>query len=127
MKTKIYDQHSEHTEWMSKLQFYGVEMKIMQKRLDEVAADAPSPETLKQVEHFQNQIFIQSRHLTELNRHIKGEEKVLQENIAQNAVASDHRSLEDHVEEREQMEALEQIFNALRKEFNSFLITLVRK
>ena len=33
MKTSIYNQHDEHTEWLSKLSFYGDEIVIMQKRI----------------------------------------------------------------------------------------------
>ncbi len=124
MKTKIFDQHSEHNEWINKLQFYDLEMKIMQKRLDEAAAANPSKDELVKIEHFQNQIFIQGKHIADLIKHIKGEEKVLQENINHNAVASDHRLAEDHKEERDQVESFEKIFNELRKEFNGFLSTL---
>jgi len=127
MKTKIFDQHSEHNEWMNKLLFYDVEMKIMQKRLDQAAAAELSQDDLKQIEHFQNQIFIQSKHITELTKHIKGEEKMLQANISQNTVASDHRRIEDHAEEREQVAAFEKIFNELRKEFNGFLSLLSKQ
>ena len=123
MKTKIYDQHVEHGEWMNKLLFYGVEMKIMQKRLDDICSKSPDQEALKQVEHFQNQIIIQSARITDLTKHIKGEEKILANNIKENVVASDHRSIEDHTEEREMVEQFEKNFNELRKEFNLFLST----
>lgn len=121
MKTKLFDQHSEHSEWMKNLEFYSVEMKIMQKRLDEVAKASPSKETLQQIEHFQNQIFIQVGHAAELSHQIKAEEKVLQEKIGENVAASDKLSAEDHAEEREKVLAFEKIVNDLRKEFNGFL------
>ncbi len=123
MKTKIYDQHAEHGEWINKLLFYGVEMKIMQKRLDDICTHQPNHETLKQVEHFQNQIIIQNANITDLTKHIKGEERILEANISANTVASDHRSTEDHSEEREMVESFEKNFNDLRKEFNKFLST----
>ena len=123
MKTKIYDQHAEHGEWMNKLLFYGVEMKIMQKRLDDVCTKQPDHEVLKYLEHFQNQLIIQNANITDLTKHIKGEEKLLEKNIRENAVASDHRSTEDHVEERDMVEQFEKNFNDLRQEFNKFLST----
>jgi DNA repair protein RadC len=121
MKTKLFDQHSEHSEWMKNIEFYSVEMKIMQKRLDEVAKASPSKETLQQIEHFQNQIFIQVRHAAELSHQIKGEEKVLQEKIRENVAASENLRAEDHTEERETVLAFEKVVNDLRKEFNTFL------
>jgi predicted nucleic acid-binding Zn-ribbon protein len=121
MKTKIYDQHSEHGEWLNKLLFYGVEMKIMQKRLDDASGNSADADTMKEIEHFQNQIIIQTRNITELSKHIKGDEKALEKNIAENIVAADHRSVEDHAQERDMVESFEKNFNDLRKEFNGFL------
>lgn len=122
MKTKLYDQHTEHGEWINKLLFYGVEMKIMQKRLDDVCTKSPDQEALKQVEHFQNQILIQTANITDLTKQIKRDEKNLETSIKQNnMVASDHRSAEDHTDEREMVEGFEKNFNDLRREFNDFL------
>lgn len=121
MKTNIYNQHQEHTEWLNKLAFYKDELKLMQKRLDEVMSKNSNSEVKVKVEHFQNQLFIQEQNLSKLVHHIKREEKAIQSNIVQNPVASDHRIAEDHQEEREQVNFYEKNFTELKKEFNSFL------
>lgn len=121
MKTNMFEQHNEHTEWLKKLSFFADEFTIMQKRLEEISAKNNGAEILKEIEHFQNQFIIQRRSLDELSRRIKSGEKQLMSSISDNPIASDHRKAEDHAVEREQMESLEKVFNELRKEFASFL------
>ncbi len=121
MKTNIYDQHTEHTEWLKKLSFYVDEIAIMQKRLEEISAKNSGHEVRTEIEHFQNQLIIQSKTADDLKRSIKLDEKVIMANINQNPVASDHRKAEDHTEEREQITRFETIFTEIRKEFNAFL------
>lgn len=121
MKTNIYKQHSEHTEWLNKLAFYKDELSIMQKRLDEIGAKNTANDVLKDVEHFQNQIIIQNNNVDTIKKHINREEKIIQANIAVNPTASDHRKIEDHTEEREMVEGFVTNFEKIRKEYNTFL------
>lgn len=121
MKTSIYSQHGEHTEWLNKMDFYKDEISIMQKRLDEIASKNTASEVMKDLEHFQNQILIQSNTISSIKHHIKREEKDIEANIASNPVASDHRKTEDHAEEREMVQRFESNFENLRKEYNAFL------
>ena len=121
MKTKIYTQHNEHTQWLNKLAFYKDDSKLMQKRLEEVSDKNTSEEIRKEVEHFQNQFFIQEKNLSTIVHHIAAEEKQIQNSIKENPIASDHRMEEDHVREREMVESFEDNFNGLRKEFYAFL------
>jgi len=60
MKTeKIYTRHEQNKEWMNSLLFYNDEMKVMNHRIEEIAAKNSSKEILAQVEHFQNQLIVQ--------------------------------------------------------------------
>ena len=121
MKTTIYSQHQEHTEWMNKLSFYKDELKIMQRRLDEVMSKNTGMEVKMKVEHFQNKILLEEQAISKLTHHINKEEKVLQNNIANNPTASDHRKAEDHVEERNMVVFFEKNFNEMRLELNAFI------
>jgi len=121
MKTNIYNQHSEHTEWQNKLNFYKDEVKIMENRLAEVSQKNTAIEVRKEIEHFQNQFLIQRNNISKISHHISGEEKQIQAEIKKNPVASDHRKAEDHASEREMVEGFEINFNNLRKEYNAFL------
>lgn len=121
MKTSIYSQHHDHTSWLNKLSFYNDEIVLMQKKLEEANSKNTAVDIRKQVEHFQNQLIIQKNTLEDLRHHIKREEKEIQGMIKKNPVAVDHRSTEDHKDERDQVEIFERNFNQLRQEFNIFL------
>ena len=121
MKTKIFDQHSEHGEWLNKLDFYKDELKIMQTRLQEVSSKNTKEEVRKEIEHFQNQFIIQEKNSDDLRRHISTEEKKIKNVIKHNPVSSDHRTAEDHGKERSMVKSFEDNFNKLRHEYNRFL------
>lgn len=121
MKTSIYSQHEEHLDWLKKISFYNDELKIMQERLEEVNSKNSGKEVKKDIEHFQNQFLIQTKTMNDMKRSIKVDEKVIMANINQNPVASDHRTAEDHSEERENIQSFENNFNKLRNEFKEFL------
>ena len=121
MKTTIYSQHYEHTEWLNKLSFYVDEISVMQKRIEEIAQKNTAKEVRIKIEHFQNQLLIQKNNIDALKRHIKHDEKLLKDNIMKNETAVDHRKVEDHIAEREDIESFENNFNNLRNEFNLFL------
>lgn len=121
MKTSMYSQHQDHNGWLNKLAFYNDELKMMQEKLEEVNGKNTGADVKKKIEHFQNLLIIQKNNSDNLQRHIKREEKDLQNNIKKNPTASDHRKVEDHAEERNMVDSFEKNFNALRKEFNAFL------
>ena len=121
MKTSIYTQHSEHTEWQNKLNFYKDEVKMMENRLLEISQKNTATEIRQEIEHFQNQFIIQIENISRISHHISAEEKQIQAEILKNPVASDHRRAEDHATERDMVTSFENNFNELRKEYNVFL------
>ncbi len=120
MKTTIYSQHQEHTVWLNKLSFYTDDMAIMQKRIEEIAKKNTAKEVQMQIEHFQNQLLVQANDMDEIKRNIKKDEKQLESNVLKNETAVDHRKVEDHYKEREDVKAFEDNFNKLRKDLNHF-------
>jgi len=121
MKTKIYNQHSEHTEWQNKLDFYKDEVKVMEHRLEEISQKNTGLEIRKEIEHFQNQFIIQKENISKISHHITRDEKQIVADIKENPVASDHRKTEDHTEERGMVTSFETNFDDLRKEYTTFL------
>ena len=121
MKTNIMNQHAEHTKWLSAMDFYKDEIKIMQKRIEEIAARNTSKEVLIKVEHFQNQLLIQDSNISKIQHHIKHDENAIQNSINDNPIASDHRLAEDHTEERKMVESFANHFKELKTELNVFL------
>ena len=122
MKTeKVYTQHEENKQWVNNLLFYKDEVKIMNGRIAEIASKNTSKDVLVQVEHFQNQLLIQNNQIDNLKHSINVDNDAIDKEIKKNAVAIEHRSIEDHVTIRENMADFEKIFNSLKTELNTFL------
>ena len=117
----IAELHVEHKEWLNKLLFYKDDLKIMQSRLDEIASKNNIKEVLVFVERFENQFKIQKEQIDVLNHDIKQHVNKIEESIINNPIASNHRKMDDHAEEREKMIRFEELFAELRKDLLSFL------
>lgn len=121
MKTSIYSQHYEHTEWLNVLSFYKDDIKVMQKRIEEIVQKNTANDIMAQVEHFQNQLIIQQNNIDNMRKHIEKDEQYLLSEVNKNMVAVDHRKVEDHTEERQDIAVFEKNFEDLRKNLNRFL------
>ena len=121
MTKPIADLHTEHKEWLGKLDFYKDEILIMRKRLEEIASKNTSKEILAQVEHFQNQLIVQRENIDELRHAIKDHENYLENRVTENPTASDQRHVHDHPKMRGDVAGFEKNFNELRQEFSRFL------
>ncbi|MES2131194.1 MAG: hypothetical protein V4506_02525 [Bacteroidota bacterium] len=118
---KIYTLHEENAEWTSYLLFYRDEVKIMKKRLEEIAAKNTSKEILAQVEHFQNQFILQTDTMDHLKHEINLNNDAINHEIKKNDVALERRKMEDHAALREKIAYFRKIFSFLKTEFNVFL------
>jgi hypothetical protein len=122
MKTgeKIYTQHADHTEWLSKMKFYTDEIKILKNRLGEIADKNNRKDVLANVEHFQNQLIIQKNTIDEISHIINLEEYAIQKEIIKNPVAIDHREMKSNKEVKNNVDTFEKNFNELRADFKTF-------
>lgn len=118
---KIYTQHEENIDWMNRVLFYYDELKIMQKRLSEIASKNTSKDLLANVEHFQNQMIVQKNNLDELKHAINISNDEISREIKNNTTAVDHRSMKDHSEIRESIASFEKNFTSLKGEFNTLI------
>lgn len=116
----IFNQHSENTEWVQKLDFYKDQVTILQGRLEEIAQKNNQDEVLSEIEHFQNQFIVQRNNIDEIRHLIRENEQQLQAEITSNPVAVDHRKVAYHEQEKNAVESFEHVFNELREEFNKF-------
>lgn len=123
MNTQIalVELHGEHKEWLNKLLFYNDDLKIMQSRLNEIASKNNHQDVLVFVEKFENQFKIQKEQIDILNHVIKQHMIHIEESIKNNPIASDHRKMDDHTEERQKMIRFEELFSELRIDLLSFL------
>ena len=66
----IYKQHEENVEWSNKLDFYKDEIKILQNRLEEIAAKNNHKDVLALVEQFQNRLIIHRNTIDEIQHKV---------------------------------------------------------
>jgi gas vesicle protein len=121
MKTEVMkmpELHQLHKEWVNKLNFYKDDIKLLEKRIEEIASKYTSKEVLDLVEHFQNQIKIQRNEIDILMHDINAEEKKLQDNINDNPTAWDHRKA--HTPLNDRMDTFEKLFAEYRRELIGF-------
>ena len=122
MKTVLLtEQHVAYREWLNRLAFYKDELKIMQNRIAEIAERNTKTDVLAQVEHFQNMLIIQKNQIDRLRHDIDKQEEELARMALKNPVASDHRRVEFHPEQKQKIELFEKIFNELRHELIHWL------
>ena len=122
MKTVLLtEQHVAYREWLNRLAFYKDELKIMQNRIAEIAERNTKTDVLAQVEHFQNMLIIQKNQIDRLRHDIDKQEEELASLALKNPVASDHRRVEFHPEQKQKIELFEKIFNELRHELIHWL------
>jgi hypothetical protein len=115
------DLESEHQLWKSQASFDNDELKVYQKRLEEIAAKNSKGEVLKQIEHFQNQFFIQNEELDVIRHEINIHKQRLAEYAKANPVAIDDAMFPDHQQMHDKVEMFKKIYAELKKEFNNFL------
>jgi hypothetical protein len=123
METKktIYQLHEEHKTWLNKLLFYKDELKIMDKRILEVAEKNTSKEVRSLADHFNNQLIIQKEQIDILTHDIKSHELYLEAAVQNNPNAIDNEKFSDHKKHRESIATFEKLFKELREELIDFL------
>ena len=119
--TKIEVLHTEHREWLNKLDFYKDDIAILRKRLEEVVSKNTAPEFMAMVEHFQNQFIIQRNEIDEFRHEVKQHENEVEAAINSNPVAINRQRLSDHPEMRDRMERFEKLFHEFRIDYIRFL------
>lgn len=116
----IYNQHAENKEWTSKLKFYRDDLRIMQKRLDEIGSRNNHKECMTAVEHFQNQFTLQKENVENLIHAIQINEYHLEDEIQRNPKGIDKQMIGTHFKEKESVHSIEKIMKELRIDFNRF-------
>lgn len=123
-KTKHLDElHFEHALWTSEAKFYADELKIYQKRLEEIASKNTAQDVREQIEHFQNKFILQKEQLDILNHEVKVHEQWLAQYAKDNPIAIDHKLFADHKTMHEKMDVFHTMYEELKKEFTRFFAT----
>lgn len=120
-KVHLDDLHFEHTLWVNELKFMREELAFFKRRLEEIAARYTDSDVLKELEHFQNQFFIQEQAVHDLIHDIKHHEKAMSQYANEHPVALDHVLFNDHTPIRSRMETTREIMNDLKREYQAYL------
>ncbi len=116
----VYDLHSDHKEWLNKVNFYKDDLRIMRHRLSEILLKNSSIEVRAMAEHFQNQYILQDERADILRHDVNNAMNLLEVSINFNPTAVDHRKVNSDVNLRDAVETYERIFNELRKDSINF-------
>ena len=110
-----------NNDYLRGIEFYKQELNILQKRLEEIAADNTGKEVAQQIEHFQNQFIIQQKNISDLRHAVKNYVTGLSNDAKDHGGHVDAIFITQGESLKERYEQLEQIMNSLRHEFNDYL------
>lgn len=120
-KVHIDDLHFDHKVWKRELNFYKDELKVFQNRLDEIGGRYTDKEVLKELDHFQNQLLIESNAIDEMLHEINVDEDALSDRAKDNPVAIDHERFDDHAPLRDKVETNRKMMTDMKADFNRYL------
>ncbi len=120
-KAHLNEIHANLTTWVNELIFYKDEVKTFQTRLEEVVKHNNKPETMAEVEHFQNQFIRQNEVIDTLKHDFKKVDNQNTANVMSNPVASDHRTMEMPADLLDQHDTFLKIYKELKLDFEKFL------
>jgi len=109
-----------HNEWLRGLEFYAIELNIMQERLDEVAAGNTGKKVAEKIEYFQNEIIIHRNFIDELRHYIHSNLQKIEDELLKTEIFVDQNTAFEHKKLNEQYLTEEKMINELRHEFNRF-------
>lgn len=118
-KKSIEKIHFDHRLWMNELSFFSDELKIYERRLEDLVTKNNNGKVLSLLEQFQNQFIRQREVLEELHHDIKVHEQKIGEAIRRGE--EDPIDPELHNSMKEEMESYRNIYTDLKRKFYSFL------
>ena len=95
--------------------------RVAKDRLEEVAARYTSMDVMKDLEKFQNQIYIQGNAIDELIHAVNSHESEIAQYAKEHPVAIDHVLFKDHSPLRDRVETNRDIVNEFKKDYQRFL------
>ena len=121
----ITDLHRTNREWLNLINFYRDEIRVMEKRMSEIASKNTGKEVLANLEHFQNQVIIQKAHLDDMQGDIVQIEDRISDEIKKNQTAADHRRHAIPEKLNQDMEQFRKLFYELRKNFMEYMVKVM--
>ena len=120
-KVHIDDLHFEHQRWEKELKFFLEELPFFQARLEEVAKRYTDKDVLKELDHFQNQLYIERNAMDGLLHDINLHEQEIARYAKEHPVAVDHVLFVDHGPLRDRIDTDRKLMHELKMAFNRYL------
>lgn len=119
-KTSIKHLTFAHQTCLRGLEFYEIELRFLQERLEEIAGDNTGHEVSEQVEHFQNQLIIHRDQIDQLKHliHVNLDQVAAQLEQSENFIQQE--TVDAAIQIGTDYEQEEQLFKTLRQDFNRF-------
>ncbi len=111
----------ELNEWGASIEFYLVDLDILQNRLLEVAGKNTKTGVLEGVEHFQNQFIVQKNNLQALKHKVQAQNDKLEAVIKKIKALDDLNLVDEQHFLRDAVQLNEKIFQELKHSFYRFL------
>lgn len=119
-KKHIDELHFEHTLWINQLKFYKDELKVYQKRLEEIASKNTKIEVRSQVESFQNKFIRQNEVIDTLLHDINAHESKLVDAAKANPTAINRQLFDNHDSHTDEINTFVKIYNELKADYTRF-------
>jgi hypothetical protein len=123
MQRKISITHldNKHSDWLRALSFYKQEIGVLRDRLTEIASKNTAPDTMKQVEHYENQFKIHTDNSDQLSHDIRANvSETSKQAQAAKAGYIDSDIMTQHLKLEHAFASEEKVVNELRQDFNKF-------
>lgn len=121
----IKELHHLHANWNSMLDLTKDEILSFEIRLQEIAKANTGKEFMAQVEHFQNQFRRQKEVIDQLRQDIHEDELRITENVKENNVAVEHRTVEENFRLKDSLYVFQKIFKELKSDCLLFLAKIM--
>lgn len=121
MKVSLNYLHHQTNDWIREGNFFKDELKVLSKRLEEVARANTSADVLAQVEHFQNKFIVYKEQLDILLHNLHQSETDIQSHIKTRPEHTHEKFMDTNDTLQQNMKEYANGFSGLRLEFNKFL------
>ncbi|MCX6206246.1 MAG: hypothetical protein NTZ19_08355 [Bacteroidetes bacterium] len=118
----IRELHFDHELWLAEMTFWKQEIDVLDKYLAAVIVSLSDTDSRGEVDHYQNQFFIQRNFINSLKNDVKAQEKLISqlENDISNRLLQKKKA-DDEYEIRDKMLTNEKLYNELKMSFKKWL------
>lgn len=120
-KKNANELHTEHKEWVNRLEFVRDEIHSFKNRLSELLQNTENNDVRAHAEHYQNQFIRHNEVIDELVHDINEEEHKMVVAVKKSNVAADENEFAENDKLVDRMETFDKIYGELKSDFMKYL------